>query len=408
MLIEWRDRLASGDVSAREAVDEWLHRLETVNQSTNCIAYCDAERALAAAAALDDTYACGGVVGPLHGVPFTVKDWIDVEGLPCTGGFVDARDRRPAADATVVRRLRTAGAVVLAKTAVQVESELFGAVRNPHRPQHSAGASSSGEAAAVGGRGSLFGLASDSGGSIRVPAAWCGAAGLKPTAGLVPVTGHFPRVGDRGDGRTQIAPLAMSVPDLAFLLPLLAGPDDIDPGVPPITLEESSDAGLIGLRVARAASVDDWRCDDEVGEAVDAAVTAFVDRGATQVDDIDLRLSDCFDITQRYWDRSRLSGAEADRQLRDWDHYRWSMARARRDIDVIVMPTTAGCAPLHRPMETADYGFTLPASLTGWPALNVPLRRDGQLPLGVQLVARSWQDDVALAAGALLEHVWAG
>jgi len=403
MLVEWRDRIARGEVSAREAVAAWARRLVQVDARTNCIAEHDPERALAAAGHLDDVFVRSGPVLPLHGVPFTVKDWIDVDGMRCTGGMTHHRDRRPARDATVVARLKNAGAVVVAKTVVQVESELGGVVRNPHDPDRSPGASSSGEAAAVGGGGSLLGVASDSGGSIRLPAAWCGAAGLKPTAGLVPTTGHFPRVGDRGDGRSQIGPIASSAADVAVVLPLLAGPDGIDPGLAPVAVGAADDVSLAGLRVARSAPDADWPAGSQVDAAVDAAVRAVTDRGATRVDDVDLRLGLALDITQRYWSRVRLTGAECDQQLRDWDHFRWSLTRACEGVDVIIAPTTVDVAPLHRPMAGEDYVFTLPASLTGWPAVNAPLHHDGALPIGVQVIARPWRDDVALAVAAVVE-----
>lgn len=188
--------MASGEASAAEVVADQIARLHDVHSGTNCVARWN-DRAEAAAGELDARFEADGPVGPLHGVPITVKDWIDVEGMACTGGITECRDRMPSRDATVVARLRAAGAIIIAKTTVQVESELFGRVLHPLDPTRSPGGSSSGEAAAVGGGGSILEIGSDSGGSIRVPAAWCGIAALKPSAGRVPTTGHFPRVGER-------------------------------------------------------------------------------------------------------------------------------------------------------------------------------------------------------------------
>jgi len=150
-----------------------------------------------------------------------VKDWIDVEGFPRAGETTD-RDRRPDADASVVRRLRAAGAVVVTKT------RPWGRVAHPRDPACTVGGSSSGEAALVAAGASVLGIGSDSGGSIRLPAAWAGVCGLRPTAVRVPTTGHYPRVGPRGDGRTQIGPLAASVDGLEQALSVMAGPDGRD------------------------------------------------------------------------------------------------------------------------------------------------------------------------------------
>jgi Asp-tRNA(Asn)/Glu-tRNA(Gln) amidotransferase A subunit family amidase len=184
--------------------------MHTVDHSTGAVMAFDDDQAVANARALDDQFAGGEAPGVLHGLPITVKDWIDVAGFPCTGGSDAYQDRRPREDATVVRRLRRAGAVVLAKT--KVWDSGGAAVRHPLRPGRSVGGSSSGEAA-LGGGGSVLGIGSDSGGSVRLPAAWTGAIGFKPTAGLVPTTGHFPRdVGSINDGNnaSSMAPRSAS------------------------------------------------------------------------------------------------------------------------------------------------------------------------------------------------------
>src|SRR5205085_3837020 len=155
----------------------------------------------------------------------------------------------PRDDATVVARLRAAGAIVIAKTAAGDRNEVYGVTRNPHDPTRSPGATSSGEAALVAGGASPLGIGSDSGGSIRLPAAWCGVAGLKPTAGRVPNSGHFPRIGAVHDGRTQIGPMARHVDDLALALDVIAGFDGLDPGVVDIPLGSLADVALSRLRV---------------------------------------------------------------------------------------------------------------------------------------------------------------
>jgi len=388
----------SGRWTAVELVERCAAALADAHALTGCVAAFDTERALVAAEGLDAAMEAGaGPVGPLHGVPFTVKDWIDVEGLPGTGGWSRFRDRRPTRDATVVTRLRAAGAVLVAKTAPLVESEVYGVVRNPHDPSRSPGGSSSGEGAAVGAGASPLGLGSDSGGSVRLPAAWCGVAGLKPTAGRVPTTGHFPRVGLRSDGRTQIGPLVRDPADLDLVLRVLQGPDGRDAGVAPVPLGPVADVVVEGLRVAWCPGSPGWTPDGAVGRAVAAAVERLGSAGCSLAGELDLRLDEAFDVTQRYWDRGRLTGEQVAGQLSDWDRYSSRMLGALDGIDAVVLPAAREPAPPHRELVGADYVFTLPASLTGWPAVVVPVGAHEGLPVAVQVLARPWRDDVALA-----------
>jgi amidase len=299
--------------------------------------------------------------------------------------------------------LRSAGGIVLAKTAI-LGSEGSPDVRNPHDTTRSPGGSSSGEAVAVAAGASPLGLGSDSGGSIRLPAAWCGVAGLKPSAGRVPNTGHFPRIGERSDGRTQIGPLASTVADLALALELIAGPDGRDPSVALVALGDPSSVDLSGLRVSSFISEPGWEPEDAIASAVEDATRALVSRGARPVDPPPRHLDESLDITRRYWRRRELSGEEAARQLWDWDRFRRRMTMWAEAIDVLVMPATPMRAPVMRPTEEEDYAFTLPASLTGWPAVTVPVGVADGLPVAVQIVATAWNDHIALAAAAAIEE----
>jgi amidase len=178
----------SGQASATEVVSAHLAALHRLDTRTNAIAAFEDEWVLADAGRLDRAFLAGGVTGPLHGLPLTVKDWIDVAGFPCAGESDEHRARRPLADATAVARLRRAGPVVVAKTKVWGPSSGPDVVRHPVDPCRSAGGSSTGEAVAVASGASAAGIGSDSGGSIRLPAAWCGVYGLKPTADGMPLT----------------------------------------------------------------------------------------------------------------------------------------------------------------------------------------------------------------------------
>jgi len=186
---------------------------------------------------------------------------------------------------------------------------------------------------------------------------------MKPSAGLIPVTGHFPRVGDRNDGRTVLGPLAASV-GLAWSAVRVAGPDGADGGVAPVVLGDPDEVELSALRFAigspggAAVSPVMEAALDQVAEIVKCA-------GASLVGEPPDWLAESRRITEAYWDRTQRTGRQVDEDLRDWDRFRWRMLMDTRDIDVIVTPTVGDTAPLHRAMETKDYMF---ASLPVLPA----------------------------------------
>ena len=238
-----------------DAVEEHLARLDALTELNAVVARDDAAARRAGPAELDDAFARSGPVGALHGVPFTVKDWLDAVGLPCVGEGDDP-ERRPTRDSTAVARLRAAGGVLIAKTNVGVDHPVHGPCHHPVDPARSPGGSSSGEAVVVASGASPLGIGSDSGGSIRLPAAWCGAVGFKPSYGLVPTTGHYPRVGQLHDGRTVVGPLTRSARDAWLALGVLAGPDGHDPGAVPVALGDPGSVAIAGLRVAALGASD--------------------------------------------------------------------------------------------------------------------------------------------------------
>ena len=393
----------TGEVSVEEVVVARLARLHDLDDVTAAIAAFEDDRALADARALDRIQAEGRPLGPLHGLPVTVKDWIDVEGFPCAGEGGRAIGRRPSVDATVVARLRAAGAVVVAKTRTWDDGAPGGAVLHPLDASRMPGGSSSGEAVAVAAGASLLGIGSDSGGSIRLPAAWCGVLGFKPTAGRVPTTGHFPRVGALSDGRTQIGPLAPDLDTIERVLPVIAGPDGHDAGVVPVPLGVADEAGLAGGRFAVLVGDGGWKATPEVVAAVEEAAAALAGAGLERVEWTVPWLDGALDITRRYWGRSQLDGAGVAQQLWDWDRFRRRYLEAVQGIDLLLTPTVAGVAPRRREVTGEDFVFTLPASLTGSPAISLPAGAgaDG-LPLAVQLIGRPWEDHRVLAAARTL------
>ena len=192
--------------SVVERVSVAIERLRALETSIGAVAALDPERSLADAAVSDERIE-RGTARSLEGVPIAVKDWIDVAGWTITGATAlgGVADRRPAKDATAVARLRAAGAVIVGITRAMAENAVHGKTLNPRDPTRAPGGSSSGAAAVVAAGAVPISLGSDSGGSIRLPAAWCGVAGLKPTFGRVPLTGHFPRCGGREEiGRAHV------------------------------------------------------------------------------------------------------------------------------------------------------------------------------------------------------------
>ena len=407
-------------LSATEVVEAHLRRIEAVNGTINAVVALDGDRALAAAREID---AGRGPDGPLRGVPFTVKDNLEAAGLAMAIGDPARADVVPGSDATVVRRMRDAGAILLGKTncppyggGIETDNPVYGRTSNPYDPARTPGGSSGGEAAIVGAAGSALGLGTDSGASVRLPAHFCGLAAIKPTSGRVPVTGVIDDegpIGSLGDARTQVGVLARGVADVALALGVVAGPDGRDGGVAPVALGDFAQVGLAGLRVAAFGELDHARADAATAQVLDAAAAALREAGATVEEATPP--SGGHDITIEVW---RSYGGELDslglyRLLRRWDAYRTAMLAWGEGYDLLLSPVFGGPAPPHGALANHEgvdpTGFTTPHSLTGWPAATVRCGSSPEgLPIGMQLVARPWRDDVALAAAAALERALGG
>lgn len=409
------------EVSSLKVVDAYLTRIDRVNPRLNAVVQI-APDARERARAADATRARGDDVGPLHGVPFTVKDWIEAEGLICAAGFAERSQFVPKRDATVVARMRAAGAILLGKTNVNDGAPVYPRPNNPYDTRRSPGASSSGEASIVAAGGSPLGLGSDSGGSIRLPAAWCGVAGLRPTSGLVPNTGHFPRIGSMHDPRTTIGPLARRVEDLTLALRIIAGPDGRDPAVVPMALGDPSSVDLGSLRVAWYTAMPGVSPSRAVVSAVHAAAGALRNTGASVNEASPPRLDESMPITVAYWSRvqsssltewtpyrpSTLTADQIERSVFEWERFRASMLRFMDGYDVIVCPVATAIAPEHRALTGQDFIYMLPYSLTGYPVVVVRSGEADGMPIGVQIIARPWHDHVALAAAKHVESALGG
>ncbi len=422
--LELTRRIRDRDLSCGEVIDAYLRRIDSLNPQLRAIVQIDADGARRAAAAADASVSRGDDLGALHGVPFTVKDWIETEGLICAAGMEERRAYVPPGDATVVARMRSAGAILLGKAKSGIEADVYPAARNPYDLARTAGGSSSGDCVAVASGLSAIGLGSDSGGSLRLPAHYCGIATIKPTTGRVPNTGHFQRIGDMSDPRTVIGPIARAAGDLWEPLRVVAGPDGRDPGAVPVPLCDPAQVQLRGLRAAVYTDMPEASATKDTAATVASAGRVLDDAGVELHPDRPPRIEESLHITRDYWARSssvswktwypshehRLKSAEdVERAIFEWERLRRDFIAWMEHYDLIVCPVSADIAGVSGSVIDTTFVYTLPYSLTGYPCAVV---RGGTsvagVPIGVQIIARPWREDVAIAAACAVERVLGG
>jgi aspartyl-tRNA(Asn)/glutamyl-tRNA(Gln) amidotransferase subunit A len=385
---------------------------------------------------------------PLLGIPLALKDLIETAGVRTTGGSRFFRESVPSEDAEAVLRLKQAGAVVLGKTGTHEVAlgltginPLFGPVHNPWNPERISGGSSSGSAAAVAAGLCLAALGTDTGGSIRVPAALCGVVGLKPTYGRISVRGVMPLSWNLD----HLGPLTRSVRDAALLLQVLAGFDPQDPASLDAAVDDylgSIEAGPAGWRLALAAGDYAEACEAAVASAVTGAARVFEDLGAkivkedlswmaelaranslmTQADAAAFhrqRLTehpDWFgeDVRQRLQTGAAFTSAEYILARRTQAEGRRRFEQLMAQYDLLLLPTVPAVAPPIEGSQALEAArqftrFTSSFNLTGLPALSVPcgLSPDG-LPIGLQLAAGPWREARLLQAGHAYEQAVGG
>lgn len=304
-------------VSSAELVDALIRRIEAVNPKINALVFPVFDQARAAAKAADRDLARRKSHGPLHGIPHSVKDSLDTAGVVTTAGTVGWAKRIPAQDATIVARLRAAGAILLGKSNTpeftwsdETDNAVYGKTSNPYDLTRTTGGSSGGAVALVATGGVPFDTGSDTGNSIRMPAHNCGVAGLKPTHGLVPKTGHA--ISYRGiiQSWTQLGPIARSVDDLAYLLPIIAGVDDEDPHAAPVPLRDLNRVSIRGLRVVYFTDNGVWKPTPETIETVTLAARALGAAGAR----IEERVPNGLNRANELW--HAIAGADGGAWLR--------------------------------------------------------------------------------------------
>ncbi|MEK6234513.1 MAG: amidase, partial [Planctomycetales bacterium] len=284
------EKIRAGELSTTEVVRAFVERIEEIDPRLNAVVAPRFDAALREARQADAARSRGAALGPLHGVPITVKHSFDVAGMPTSDGVtLPSPAPRAACDAALVARLRRAGAIILGKTNVgqllamsDSANPEFGRTRNPWQLDRSPGGSSGGEAAIIAGGGSPLGLGSDAGGSIRQPAHCCGIHGLKPTSGRLSILGHAPAP-NYPPNSFQPGPLARTVEDLKLAMKVLAGPDEnpSDACSPPATWRDPNAARVASLRVGIYEDDGFFPAAPAMRRVVRSAAAALVDRGAS-------------------------------------------------------------------------------------------------------------------------------
>jgi amidase len=444
--------IRSKEISSRELLELYLDRIDRLDRvdkgGVNAVVTLDAERAAAAAAAADDALARGDDVGPLHGLPITIKDAIETEGIRSTGGALELADHVPAADAPAVARLKNAGAIVFGKTNLprysgdsQAFNDLFGTTNNPWSFAHVPGGSSGGSAAALAAGFTGAELGTDIGGSVRAPAHCCGVYALKPSYNVVPNQGYLDHAGP-AITRTDInvfGPMARSADDLELLLSVLAGPSSEDAVAWRLELPDCNATSLRGLRVAAWFDDDDTPVDAEYRALLGAAVDAMADAGA-HVEDAhpDVGMREQMDIYMRLvaaaisWGMPDEVAEQIGRSHVEWlrhDEERVTVQRRWAQwftgYDVLVAPAWSTPAFEHdqsgnmiervvmvdgTPMNHVDLSrWLMVINLTNQPSAMVPIGRTAAgLPVGMQVVAPYLQDRRAIRVAQLLADVVGG
>ena len=438
-------------ISPVELVESHLTQIAAANPRLNAFVIVLEDEARAAAKLAESAVMHGESLGLLHGVPVTVKDSFDVAGLPTLTGSRFRLGHKAAQDATAVSRLRAAGAIILGKTntpefvsCYETDNYLTGRTNNPWNLDRTPGGSSGGEAAAIASFCSAGGIGSDGGGSIRVPAHFCGIAGLKPTPGRISASGHFPVMGNPGGLLSVAGPLARSAEDLRLLFAALAGYDSQDPFSAPVPLRSPS---LTGVRVGVVEQFYDVPVHPEIRQTVRRAAEAltqiaipaepFAPQGLERAPNLwwfffgQLPAAMTRQIIQgreadAHWTSTEFLASAAEQpaptaeqlllNLAKRDRMRASLLRQMEQYPVLLLPPCGVTAFPHRSRRWqvggAEIGLfqammpATPFNLLGLPAVVIPfgMSSDG-LPIGVQLVGRPYEEEVILDLAERLENV---
>ncbi|MSV31413.1 MAG: amidase [Bryobacterales bacterium] len=444
--------IREGSITSAELVDAHLHRVDELNPDVNAVIEVLREPARQAAHMADQRRASGTLLGPLDGVPFSIKGSIEVAGTVCDAGTIGMRNAAPSRnDATLVARLRAAGAIPIARTnlpdllwAFESDNFLHGRTNNPYNPARTSGGSSGGEAALMAVCGSPFGLGSDAAGSVRLPAHYCGIASIKPTSGRLPRSGHVPPTGGWMETLWQIGPMARRVEDLWTLMPILMDSDAQDHTCVEMPYRDPAKVKFGGLRVAYFTANGIADVDAETTATLHKAAQALSGEGAIVEEMTPPGIEQSYDLEMKLIGpdggdgmRQFLAGIgsnPAHPLLEGWlaklepyrtgisgfaeyweslHQFRAGMFAFLQNHDAILSPVSASPALLHgTSIEDGNFrgfSYTMTYNLTGWPAAVVRCGESGSgLPINVQIAAGPWREDIALAIAARLEEIFGG
>jgi Asp-tRNA(Asn)/Glu-tRNA(Gln) amidotransferase A subunit family amidase len=449
-LAEIAQAIRSKKISPVEIVELHLRRIEALQPKLNAFVHLDPEGAREQARAAENLVLRGAQLGPLHGVPLTIKSCIDVAGWPCPAGSLLRKTYVANLDAPLVSRWKAAGAILLGNTntpeflmAYETDNLLTGKTSNPWNLAHSAGGSSGGEAAAIAAGCSAGGVGSDGGGSVRVPAHFCGICGLKPTPGRIPATGHFPPGTGAFSWLGVVGPMARTIADVRSLFEVMAGPDAGDALSAPVPLRAYREGELRGLRVGILESEALGIATAEMRAAVERTAKSLDERGFTvepfRLDGLDRALNLWWFffgpvIGNLLWHsvaghedqispmlREYLSHATSGNSITldqftkacaDRDLLRADILRQMRDTPVLLSPVSTSRAFRHGQGNYhpgTGYRDTMRFSqwlnLTGFPGASVPVGVSNEgLPIGVQVIGRPFEDELVLAVSEAIEQ----
>lgn len=443
-------RIRNREISSLELVTQHMERIQQINPSINAAVELLANSALCAARTADTQLAAGAQCGPLHGVPISIKDSIEVQGCVCTAGTLGRKNATPAErDATLVHRLRSAGAIPIARTnlpdllfAYESDNYVYGRTNNPYDLERTSGGSSGGEAALIAACGSPLGLGSDAAGSVRLPAAFCGIAAIKPTSGRLPRTGHVPPAGGWIEALWQIGPMARYTDDLALAMTLLAGEDEMDFTSPPAPLLDSQNSRI--QRIAFFTYNGFARCLPQIEDAVRRCARFLSQRGIEveekappgieQAYELELALlgadgGDGIDaylhevgtrqmhplLVNGFLNRIRpfrATTSELALRWAQWDSYRAGIKRFFEQYDAIVCPVYTQPALRHGESVAEGnfegFSYTMAWNVAGAPAATVRCAETDGLPINVQVVTKPWRDLLAIEICRMIENEFGG
>jgi Asp-tRNA(Asn)/Glu-tRNA(Gln) amidotransferase A subunit family amidase len=431
-------------------VEAHLQQIERVNPRVNAFVLVTADRARSEALAAEAAVARGDSLGALHGVPVTVKDSFDLAGYPTLCGSRFRLGHRAVEDATAVARMRGAGAIVLGKTNCpeflsnyETDNFLTGRTNNPWDPDRTPGGSSGGEAAAIAAFCSAGGIGSDGGGSVRIPAHFCGIAGLKPTPGRISAAGHFPKIAHPGGLLGVAGPMARTAGDLRLLFSVMAGYDFRDPFSAPVPLRAPV---LAGVKIGVMEQFYDVPVQPVMRQAVRTAAAAlagmkipaetFVPSGLERAPNLwwfffgrvpaeTTRQTIAGREAEAHWTSTEFLNAAlkepepAAQQVLDnlaaRDAMRAALLRQMEEYPALLLPACGVTAWKHRERrwETGErqiglFQAMMPATfinLLGLPAVTIPYALDENgMPAGIQIVGRPWEEELILEIAAQLEQ----